>query len=125
VDLLYNKYTSRLSRINFTIYCDVNVRSDGVVLLLVCNVLYVHHLVLYTDLRKMYLYTLLGLLFPAIHGYWYSVVTLSKLILHSMVLQIHTYVNKINKLCRVDWHNNGWPWVTFTGRSTHRALSLP
>jgi len=27
-------------------------------------------------------------------------------------------------LCHVDWHNNGWLWVTLNGRFTHRALSL-
>ena len=27
-------------------------------------------------------------------------------------------------LCRVDWYNNGWHWVTLNGRFTHRALSL-
>ena len=27
-------------------------------------------------------------------------------------------------ICRVDWHNNGWPWVTMNSRFTRRALSL-
>ena len=27
-------------------------------------------------------------------------------------------------ICRVDWHNNGQPWVTLNGRFTHRELSL-
>ena len=27
-------------------------------------------------------------------------------------------------ICRVDWHNNGWPSVTLNGRFTYRALSL-
>ena len=26
--------------------------------------------------------------------------------------------------CRVDWHANGWPWMTLNGRFVHRALSL-
>jgi len=29
-----------------------------------------------------------------------------------------------SRICRSDWHNNGWPWVTLNGRFTHRAVSL-
>jgi len=26
-------------------------------------------------------------------------------------------------ICRVDWYNNGWPWVTLNGRFTPKSTS--
>jgi len=41
----------------------------------------------------------------------------------SRTVEDRVLMEYIVHICRVDWHNNGWPWVNVNGHFMHRALS--
>ena len=59
---------------------------------------------------------LLRILIKISHAYYTFIFTLNYKILFSY-LQLSFNISQIGScICRVDWHNNGWPWVTLNDR---------